>query len=312
MILRIELLTPGPTIVNAMDYNRLFTLHGVTMVWLFLIPAIPSVFGNFLRAPHDRRQGRGVSAAQPRQPLRLHVGAVITLWGMVRAAADTGWTFYTPYSTHHPDQGGSRPDRRLHHRLLHDHDRHQLHRHHPHPARPDLGWLQLPLFVWAIYGTSIIQVLATPVLGIRSSWSGSSAPRLRHLRSGAGGRSDSVPAPVLVLFAPGRLHHGAPGHGGHQRGVSAFSRKNILRLPSHCVLHLGLAFVGFFTWGHHMFSSGMAVFDAGAFAMLSMFVGIFTAIKVFTGWARSTRVPSPNRAAHRTCSGSCSSWCSEE
>lgn len=100
MILRLELLTPGPTIVDAMTYNRTFTLHGVVMVWLFMIPAIPSVFGNFFLPLMLGAK----DVAFPRLNLAsLYIylgGAGLALWGMMNNGADTGWTFYTPYSTH--------------------------------------------------------------------------------------------------------------------------------------------------------------------------------------------------------------------
>src|SRR5205823_3758677 len=99
MILRLELLTPGPTAISAMTYNRMFTLHGVVMVWLFMIPAIPSVFGNFFLPIMIGAK----DVAFPRlnlASLYLYViGAVIALWGMIHGGTDTGWTFYTPYSS---------------------------------------------------------------------------------------------------------------------------------------------------------------------------------------------------------------------
>src|SRR5204862_1942428 len=102
MTLRIELVTPGRDIISPLGYNRMFTLHGVTMVWLFMIPAIPSVFGNFLLPLMLGAK----DVAFPRLNLLsvyLYVaGAAIALWGMIHGGADTGWTFYTPYSTSTP------------------------------------------------------------------------------------------------------------------------------------------------------------------------------------------------------------------
>ena len=103
LALRTELLTPERTIMDAMTYNRMFTLHGITMVWLFLIPSIPNVFGNFVLPIHARRARSRVPAAQPRELLRLSSSAPSSsLGGMVAGGADTGWTFYTPYSDSSP------------------------------------------------------------------------------------------------------------------------------------------------------------------------------------------------------------------
>ncbi|HEY3668446.1 MAG TPA: cbb3-type cytochrome c oxidase subunit I, partial [Polyangiaceae bacterium] len=102
LLLRIEHLTPGPTIMTALTYNRLFTLHGVTMVWLFMIPSIPATFGNFLLP----MQIGARDVAFPRLNLLSFwiyvLGALVVLGAMWLGALDTGWTFYTPYSAQSP------------------------------------------------------------------------------------------------------------------------------------------------------------------------------------------------------------------
>jgi cytochrome c oxidase subunit I len=283
MILRIELLTPGPTIINAMDYNRMFTLHGVTMVWLFLIPVIPSAFGNFFVPLMIGAE----DVAFPRLNLAslylFTIGAVVTLWGMIHGGADTGWTFYTPYSTTTPTKvvpialgvfiiGFSTIMTGINFIVT----IHTLRAKH-------LTWFRLPLFVWTIYGTSIIQVLATPVLGIVLL-----LLAVEHLFQFGIFDPARGGDPILFQHLFWFYSHPAvyimvlPGMGVISECVCAFARKNILGYRAVAYSTFGLAFVGFFTWGHHMFTSGMAVFDAGAFSILSMFVGIFTAIKVFT------------------------------
>src|SRR6266542_1876653 len=166
LLIRLELLTLGPTIMDAMTYNRLFTLHGVVMIFLFMIPAIPSGFGNFLLPIMLGAQ----DVAFPKLNLLsfyLYVaGAVVALAGMLYGGADTGWTFYTPYSTTTVTKvapillgafilGFSSILTGLNFIVT------------THTMRaPGITWDRIPLFVWSIYATSVIQILATPVLGM--------------------------------------------------------------------------------------------------------------------------------------------------
>ena len=142
----------------------------------------------------------------------------------------------------------------------------------------------MPLFVWAIYATSIIQILATPVLGYHAP------DRLRRAHRPAsasstpprGGDPVLVPAPLLVLLAPRRLHHDPAGDGRDLRDGVRLLAKESVRLQGHRDdARSASPSSGFFTWGHHLFVAGQSTFDAGAFGILSMLVGIFTAIKVF-------------------------------
>ncbi|MBS2021003.1 MAG: cbb3-type cytochrome c oxidase subunit I [Deltaproteobacteria bacterium] len=164
LTLRMKLLEPGPFLFDALTYNRLFTLHGVAMIFFFMIPAIPSAFGNFVLPLMLGAR----DVAFPRLNLAsfyVYLGGVtLTLWGMVHGGVDTGWTFYTPYSTTTTTQafwvvlglfiiGFSSIMTGLNFIVT------------VHTLRaPGLTWMRMPLFVWATYGTSIIQVLATPVM----------------------------------------------------------------------------------------------------------------------------------------------------
>jgi cytochrome c oxidase subunit 1 len=166
LLIRIELLTPGPTVMDAMTYNRMFTLHGVVMIFLFMIPAIPSGFGNFLLPIMLGAK----DVAFPRLNLLSFyiyvLGALVALYGMIHGGADTGWTFYTPYSTTTVTKvvpvllgafilGFSSILTGLNFIVT------------THTMRaPGMTWGRIPLFVWSIYATSIIQILATPVLGM--------------------------------------------------------------------------------------------------------------------------------------------------
>jgi cytochrome c oxidase subunit 1 len=283
LALRIELLTPGETIMSRLAYNRSFTLHGVVMVWLFLIPSIPSAFGNFLLPLMIGAK----DVAFPRlnlASLYLYVlGAAITLWGIIQGGADTGWTFYTPYSTATGTAvlpvllgvfvvGFSTILTGVNFITT------------VHTMRaPGVTWMKLPLFVWAIYGTSIIQVLATPVLGM---------VLVLVLLERIGGLGFFDPArggdPLLYQHLFWFYSHPAvyimilPGMGVISETVCAFTRKNPFSYRVIVVSTVGIAFVGFLTWGHHMFVSGASTLGAGAFSVLSMLVAIFTALKIFT------------------------------
>jgi cytochrome c oxidase subunit 1 len=215
---------------------------------------------------------------------------------MIHGGADTGWTFYTPYSSTTPTQvlpilvgvfvlGFSSILTGLNFIVT------------AHTLRaPGLNWMKMPLFVWGIYATSIIQVLATPVLGI-------TVLIVAVERFAGFGMFDPARGGDPVLFQhlfwfyshPAVYIMVLPAMGVISETVSAFSRKNPFGYKAIAMSSVGIAFVGFFTWGHHMFVAGQSTFDAGAFGILSMLVGIFTAIKVFNGSAPCTAAPSPSR-----------------
>jgi cytochrome c oxidase subunit I len=282
LLIRFKLLMPGPFFVDALSYNRMFTLHGIVMIFLFLIPSIPSAFGNFVLPLMIGAR----DVAFPRLNLAsfyLYIGgAIIAIWGMIHGGADTGWTFYAPYSTTTPTDvapiligvfiiGFSSILTGVNFIVT------------VHTLRaPGLNWTRLPLFVWSIYATSIIQVLATPVLGI-------SVLLITIERIGGFGIFDPARGGDPVLFQhmfwfyshPAVYIMVLPPMGVISECVAAFSRKNPFGYKAIAFSSLGIAFVGFFTWGHHLFVAGQSVFVGGAFGLLSMFVGIFTAIKVF-------------------------------
>jgi cytochrome c oxidase subunit I len=282
MALRVELLTPGPTIMGANTYNRMFTLHGVVMIFLFMIPAIPGVFGNFLL---PLMLGAKDVAFPKLNLLSLYLywtGATIALCGMIMGGTDTGWTFYAPYSTSTPMTlfpvllgifilGFSSIVTGLNFIVT------------IHTLRaPGMGWMRLQLFVWAIYATSIIQVLATPVIGLTVLLVGIE-------KVGGFGLFDATRGGDPVLFQhmfwfyshPAVYIMVLPAMGVVSDAIAAFARKNIFGYKMIAYSSLGIAFVGFFAWGHHMFVSGQSSFNDGAFAVISMLVGVFTAIKVF-------------------------------
>jgi cytochrome c oxidase subunit 1 len=289
LIIRIELLTPEPSFMTALDYNRLFTHHGVVMVFLFMVPVIPTVFGNFflplmIGAP---------DVAFPRLNLASFyvylLGATVTLSALFLGGVDTGWTFYAPYSTSTPTAvtiaafgifivGVSSILTGINFIVT------------VHTLRAKgLRWLQMPLFVWSIYATAVIQVLATPVLGmslllvaVDHAWA------LGIFDPNVGGD------PVLFQHLFWFYSHPAvyimilPAMGVVSEIVSTFSHKRPASYRAIAISSLGIAFVGFLTWGHHLFVAGMSLFDVGAFGILSMLVAIFSAIKVVT-WTATLR-----------------------
>ncbi|MEZ4333608.1 MAG: cbb3-type cytochrome c oxidase subunit I [Myxococcota bacterium] len=282
LTMRIQLATPEARPFDALTYNRLFTLHGVIMVWLFLIPSIPAGFGNFLLPIMVGAR----EIAFPRLNLAsfwLYVAGALTVFaGLLYGGADTGWTFYPPYSSTTPTAvvpilcgvfilGISSTITGLNFIVT----THSLR------ART-LQWMRLPLFVWSIYATSVILVLATPVLGMTL---------LLIIVDHAFGLGVFDPAlggdPILYQHLFWFYSHPAvyimilPAMGVVSEVVSALSRKNGLSYRAIALSSLGIAFAGFLTWGHHMFTAGMSSVDAAIFGILSMLVAIFSAIKVF-------------------------------
>lgn len=283
LLIRLELLTPQGDLVSADTYNKLFTLHGVIMVWFFLIPSIPAVFGNFFLPMMIGAK----DLAFPRLNLLswyIYIfGAGFTIWALVSGGVDTGWTFYTPYSTASSNTeviktvtgifivGFSSILTGLNFITT------------VHKMRaPGLTWFRLPLFVWSIYSTSIILILATPVLAIalalvaveRAFGIGIFDPRLggdpllfQHLFW-----FYSHPAVYIMIL---------PGMGVVSEIIPTFARRKIFGYNFIVYATLGIAFLGFLVWGHHMFVAGQSLYAALTFSFLSYLVAVPSAIKVF-------------------------------
>ncbi|MDB5051855.1 MAG: cytochrome oxidase subunit [Fibrobacteres bacterium] len=283
LLMRLELLTPEGDLVQAETYNRLFTLHGVLMVWFFLIPSIPTVLGNF--AIPMMLGARDL--AFPRLNLiswYLFVGGgTLTLYSLIKGGVDTGWTFYTPYSTLYSNSavlstvagvfvsGFSSILTGLNFIVT------------IHTLRArGLTWFRLPLFIWSMYATSLILVLATPVLAItllllameRFFGFGFFDPRLggdpllfQHLFW-----FYSHPAVYIMIL---------PGMGVVSELVAAFSRRRVFGYKVVAFSSLAIAVYGFLVWGHHMFVAGQSPYAGLVFSALSYLVAIPSAIKVF-------------------------------
>ena len=281
--IRLELATPAGDLVAADTYNKMFTLHGVIMVFLFLMPSIPAVLGNFLIPPMIGAR----DLAFPRINLLswyLYIfGGMFTLYAVVTGGVDTGWTFYTPYSTAASDTsviptalgvfiaGFSSILTGLNFIVT-------IHR----MRAPGMTWFRLPLFVWAHYATSLIQVLATPVIaitillvfvervfgfGIFDPTRGGDPVLFQHLFW-----FYSHPAVYIMIL---------PAMGVVSELVANFSRKPIFGYSFVAFSSLAIAVFGFLVWAHHLFVAGISVYAAMMFSFLSFSVAIPSAIKVF-------------------------------
>ncbi|MBI5419862.1 MAG: cytochrome c oxidase subunit I [Deltaproteobacteria bacterium] len=281
LLIRIKLLYPGQQIFSDHMYNVLFTLHGSVMIFLFIIPAIPSGLGNFfiplLIGARD--------VAFPRINLASYwvfvAGILVILASLVRPM-DTGWTFYTPYSAKTAADvtllsfgiflvGMSSILTGLNFLVT----IHKL-------RAPGMTWHRFPLFIWGMYATSIIQVVATPVVGITFLL-------LAMERLFGVGFFDPAKGGDPVLFQHFFWFYShpvvyvmiLPAMGIISEVIPVFSRKPIFGYRAIAYSSLAIAFIGFLVWGHHMFVSGMSKTANIIFSFLTFFVAVPTAIKVF-------------------------------
>ena len=311
LLLRTELISPAPVLMSAdtvhIFYNHMFTLHGAVMVFLFIIPAIPAIFGNFLLPIHLGAK----DVAFPRLNLASFycwlIGGIFFVWILLKGVLvtvfpdlggfigggglETGWTFYTPYSTSNANSAvieatmgafilgfasiltGVNFIASIH------------------MLKPKgMTWFNMPLFLWSMYATSIIMILATPVLGItlllliaeRTLQVGIFDPAL-------GGD------PVLYQHFFWFYSHPAvyimilPAMGVISELISTFSRKHIFGYNFIALSSLAIAFLGFLVWGHHMFTSGQSPLANAIFSLLTFLVAVPSAIKVFNWLATMYR-----------------------
>jgi cytochrome c oxidase subunit 1 len=281
--IRLELATPAGDVFQSETYNKLFSMHGIFMVFFFLIPSIPAILGNFLIPIMIGAK----DLAFPRINLLswyLYVaGAAFSIWAMVNGGIDTGWTFYTPYSTVFSNSqviatglgifiaGFSSILTGLNFIVT-------IHK----MRAPGLTWFRLPLFVWAHYATSIIQILGTPVIAVTILMVAvERSLRLGFFDPSLGGD------PVLFQHLFWFYSHPAvyimilPAMGVMSELVTCFSRKRVFGYEFIAMSSLAIAAIGFLVWGHHMFVSGQSTFAGMVFSALSFLVAIPSAIKVF-------------------------------
>ena len=283
VIIRIKLLSPGAAIVTPETYNKLFSMHGIIMVFFFLIPSIPAVLGNFLIPLMIGAR----DVAFPRLNLMswylFNLAGLIMLYAVFNGGVDTGWTFYPPYSSTFANTnvaasvlaifvaGFSSIVTGLNFVVT------------IHTMRaPGLTWFRLPLFIWSMYATSIIFILGTPVLAITLLLVG--AERLLHI-----GVFDPAYGGDPVLFQhlfwfyshPAVYIMVLPSMGVISELVPTFARKQIYGYKFVAFSSVAIAVLGFLVWGHHLFVSGQSVYAGMVFSFLSYAVAIPSAVKVF-------------------------------
>jgi cytochrome c oxidase subunit I len=283
LLIRLELLTPAGDLVLADTYNKLFTMHGQVMIFFFLIPSIPAVLGNFLVPMMVGAKDLAFPRINLLSWYLLVAAGVLMLHCIITGGVDSGWTFYTPFSTAFSNTkviqaglaifiaGFSSILTGLNFVVT-------IHR----MRAPGLTWSRLPLFIWAHYATSIIQLLGTPVLaitlllvvferafhlGIFDPTRGGDPLLFQHLFW-----FYSHPAVYIMIL---------PAMGVVAEIIPCFSRKRIFGYTAVAMSSIAIAVFGFLVWAHHMFVAGISLYSAMIFSILSYLVAVPSAIKVF-------------------------------
>ena len=283
VLFRIELATPAGDFVTAETYNKLFTMHGLVMIFFFLVPSVPGVLGNFLLPIMIGAKDMAFPKLNLLSWYIYMVGGIMTLFIAVTGGIDTGWTFYTPYSSTYANSkviltavgvfitGFSSILTGLNFIVT-------IHK----MRAPGMTWMRLPLFVWAHYATALIMVLATPVLAI------SVALIVVERAFGIGIFDPALGGdPVLFQHLFWFYSHPAvyimilPSMGVMSELISCFTRKRIFGYRVVAMASLAIAVIGFFVWGHHMFVSTQSEYAGMVFSFLSYLVAIPSAVKVF-------------------------------
>ncbi len=287
LLLRTELATQGQTLMEADTYNQVFTLHGAIMVFLFIIPSIPGALGNFFLPIMLGAK----DVAFPKLNLASFwiyvLGSIFAVLAIVLGHVDTGWTFYTPYSVGRNVTGGDQAVLWMTTAVFITGFSsiltgvnfiatvHKM-------RAPGLHWKRLPLFIWGVYATAVIQVLATPVLAItvlllfmeKTMSVGIFDPQL-------GGD------PVLFQHFFWFYSHPAvyimilPGMAVVNELIATFSKRKIFGYMFVAMSSISLALLSFVVWGHHMFTSGMSEYGTMVFSALTFLVAIPSGVKIF-------------------------------
>lgn len=284
LLIRLELIAPGGDIVGPQTYNALFTVHGVIMIFLFVIPSIPASLGNLFLPIQIGAE----DVAFPRLNLfswwLYIIGLIFILISLFtgRGAPDTGWTFYVPFSEFTTTNvsvavigvfilGFSSILTGLNfivtvHRL----------------KMPEMKWTQMPLFVWALYATAWIQVLATPILGITVLLIFVERVFGMGLFDPAKGGDPILYQHLFWIYShPAVYIMVVPAMGVVTEIIPVFARKHIFGYKAIAISSLAIAFAGSLVWAHHMFTSGMSDTAVLIFSFLTFIVAIPTAVKVF-------------------------------
>ncbi len=291
VLMRLELLTPRGDLVQSDTYNKLFTMHGIIMVFFFLIPSIPATLGNFLVPIMIGAKDLAFPRINLLSWYIYIVGGIFALGAILAGGVDTGWTFYTPFSTTYSNtyvmaaalgvfiSGFSSILTGLNFIVT-------IHK----MRAPGMTWGRLPLFIWSHYATSLIQILGTPVVAITILLV--AAERVFHVGvfdPNVGGD------PILFQHLFWFYSHPAvyimilPGMGVISEVVACFSRKRVFGYSVVAFASVAIAVIGFLVWGHHMFTTGQSMYAGLVFSALSFFVAVPSAIKVFNWTATMYR-----------------------
>lgn len=285
-LIRLELLTPAGDLVASDTYNKLFSIHGIIMVFFFLVPVAPAVLGNFLIPLMIGARDVAFPKLNLFSWYLFVIGGCFELYMMIAGGVDTGWTFTTPLSTHFVNTnvvgaamgifiaGFSSILTGVNFIVT-------IHR----MRAPGMTWFRLPLFIWSYYATSIIFVLATPVvaitlllvvlertigIGVFDPTKGGDPLLFQHLFW-----FYSHPAVYVMIL---------PGMGVMSEVMACFCRKRVFGYTAVAFSLVSIAVFSFFVWAHHMFIMGISNYSALVFSLMSMLVAVPSAIKVFN-WA---------------------------
>jgi cytochrome c oxidase subunit I len=282
-LIRLELLTPAGDLMSSDTYNKMFSIHGIVMVFFFLIPSIPATLGNFLVPMMIGAKDLAFPKINLASWYMYITGAGLMLYVIATGGVDTGWTFYPPFSSTYSNThviaaiiaifiaGFSSIFTGFNFIVT-------IHR----MRAPGMTWNRLPLFIWGHYATSVIMVLGTPVVAIALSLI--ALERAFHLgifdpRMGGD--------PVLFQHLFWFYSHPAvyimilPSMAVVSEVVSTFSRKRVFGYYAVALASVMIAVIGFLVWAHHMFVAGISPYAALVFSLLSYFVAVPSAIKVF-------------------------------
>ena len=281
-LMRLNLATPEGLLQPAV-YNRMFTMHGIIMVWFFLIPSIPATFGNFFIPLMIGARDLAFPRINLASWYVFNLSGLVVLYALIMGGADTGWTFYTPLSTVYANgyvfaaamavfiNGFSSIMTALNfvvtiHRL----------------RAPGMTWMRLPLFVWGIYAVSVVMLTATPVLamdtfllaverfigvGLFDPNHGGDPLLWQHMFW-----FYSHPAVYIMIL---------PAMGVVSEIIPCFARRPIFGYSGMTIALMSIAILSFFVWAHHMFVAGISIYSGVVFSLMTFFVAVPSAIKVF-------------------------------
>ncbi|MEQ8404074.1 MAG: cbb3-type cytochrome c oxidase subunit I [Oceanicaulis sp.] len=285
-VIRLEMITPGADVVSAEGYNRAFTLHGIIMVWFFLVPLIPTTFGNFLLPLMLGAKDLAFPRMNMASWYIFIFSGLLALTAIWLGGLETGWTFYTPFSAVYADgwvtlsifavfvSGFSSILSGINFIVT------------THTLRaPGMTWFRMPLFVWSLYATSLVMILATPVLAITLLLI------IAERAFGIGVFDPSIGGdPLLFQHLFWFYSHPAvyimilPAFGVISELVTAGARNRIFGYKFIAFSSLAIAVLGFLVWGHHMFTSGQSMYAGIVFSFLSFLVAVPSAVKAYN-WA---------------------------